>query len=53
MTTTTRYVTDDELLHAPRDGQKYERVDGEIRVSPAGGRHVVPGFACRLKDVLG
>jgi Uma2 family endonuclease len=39
MATTTRYVTDEELLQAPRDGQKYERVDGEMRVSPAGGRH--------------
>lgn len=39
MATTSRYVTDEELLQAPRDGQKYERVDGEMRVSPAGGRH--------------
>jgi Uma2 family endonuclease len=39
MATTSRYVTDDELLQAPRDGQKYERVDGELRVSPAGARH--------------
>jgi Uma2 family endonuclease len=37
--TTTRFVTDEELLQAPRDGQKYERVDGEMRVSPAGARH--------------
>ena len=39
MATAMRYVTDEELLQAPRDGQKYERVDGEMRVSPAGGRH--------------
>jgi Uma2 family endonuclease len=39
MATTSRYVTDEELLQAPRDGQKYERVDGEMRVSPAGFRH--------------
>ena len=39
MATTTRYATDEELLQAPRDGQKYERVDGEMRVSPAGFRH--------------
>ena len=39
MATTSRYVTDEELLQAPRDGQKYERVDGEMRVSPAGARH--------------
>ena len=32
-------VTDDDLLAQPRDGRKYELVDGEIRVSPAGGRH--------------
>jgi Uma2 family endonuclease len=45
MATTTRFVTDEELLHAPRDGQKYERVDGEIRVSPAGFRHERVGMA--------
>ena len=39
MATTSRFVTDEELLQAPRDGQKYERVDGEMRVSPAGARH--------------
>lgn len=39
MATTSRYVTDEELLQAPRDGQKYERVDGEMRLSPAGYRH--------------
>jgi Uma2 family endonuclease len=37
--TTTQYVTDEDLLRVPRDGQKYERVDGQIRVSPAGFRH--------------
>jgi Uma2 family endonuclease len=37
--TTARYVSDEELLQLPRDGQKYERVDGEVRVSPAGARH--------------
>lgn len=39
MATTSRYVTDEELLQAPRDGRKHERVDGEMRVSPAGARH--------------
>jgi Uma2 family endonuclease len=29
----------------PRDGQKYERVDGEVRVSPAGFRHEAVGTA--------
>jgi Uma2 family endonuclease len=46
MATTTGYVTDDELLQSPRDGQKYERVDGQVRVSPAGGRH--SGITLRL-----
>ena len=39
MATTMQYVTDEELFEAPRDGQKYERVDGALRVSPAGFRH--------------
>jgi Uma2 family endonuclease len=43
--TTMRFVTDEELLHAPRDGRKYERVDGEMRVSPAGFRHEGVGMA--------
>jgi Uma2 family endonuclease len=45
MATTTRFVTDEELLQAPRDGRKYERVDGEMRVSPAGFRHEGVGTA--------
>jgi Uma2 family endonuclease len=32
-------ATEADLLRTPRDGRKYELVDGEIRVSPAGGRH--------------
>lgn len=32
-------VTDADLVRMPRDGRKYELVDGEIRVSPAGYRH--------------
>lgn len=36
---TTHHITDEELLDLPRDGNKYELVDGEIRVSPAGLRH--------------
>ena len=31
--------TIDDLLNTPEDGQKYELVDGEIIVSPAGMRH--------------
>jgi len=36
---TTSNITEEDLLRLPRDGRKYELVDGEIRVSPAGGRH--------------
>jgi Uma2 family endonuclease len=39
--TIMQHVTDEDLLRMPRDGQKYERVDGQVRVSPAGGRHGV------------
>src|SRR5438552_6124405 len=34
-----RVATEQDLLAMPKDGQKYELVDGEIRVSPAGDRH--------------
>jgi Uma2 family endonuclease len=40
MTSTIQH-TDADLLRLPRDGRKYELVDGEIRVSPAGARHGV------------
>lgn len=36
---TTRTWTDEELMCLPDDGRKYELVDGELVVSPAGGRH--------------
>lgn len=36
---TSSTITDVELLRLPRDGRKRELVDGEVRVSPAGGRH--------------
>lgn len=39
MATTNAPITDDDLLRLPRDGRKYELVDGAIRVSPAGTRH--------------
>lgn len=41
MAATMRAVvaTEEDLLRTPRDGHKYELVDGEIRMSPAGGRH--------------
>jgi Uma2 family endonuclease len=38
-TTTRRPATEEDLLAMPSDGQKYELVDGEIRVSPTGDRH--------------
>jgi len=37
---TTRTITDAELLGLPKDG-KYELVDGEIRVRPAGWKHEI------------
>ena len=30
-----RPVTIDDMYHMPKDGQKYELVDGEVVVSPA------------------
>lgn len=36
---TTHLTTDADLLRLPKDGRKYELVDGEIVVSPAGMRH--------------
>jgi Uma2 family endonuclease len=40
MATTTRSAaTEEDLLSTPKDGRKYELVDGQIRVSPAGTRH--------------
>jgi Uma2 family endonuclease len=32
-------VTIDDMYHMPKDGRKYELVDGEIVVSPAGMYH--------------
>ena len=43
MATTTRVATEADLLRTPRDGRKYELVDGELLMSPAGSRH---GAAC-------
>jgi Uma2 family endonuclease len=61
---TARVISDEELLRLPKDGNKYEVVDGELRVSPAGWAHerVVANLtaqisahakAHRLGDVLG
>lgn len=49
MATTTRQVTDEDFLRVPRDGQKYERIDGELRVSPAGYRHEGVGAALLVR----
>jgi Uma2 family endonuclease len=48
---TTHAITEEDLLRLPQDGQKYELVDGEIRVSPAGARH--GAVAVRLTIRLG
>jgi Uma2 family endonuclease len=51
MATTTRRATEDDLWNAPEDGRKYELVDGDLVMSPAGLRH---GRICaRLLRVLG
>jgi Uma2 family endonuclease len=39
MASATQSVTDADLLALPRDGRKYELVDGVIHMSPAGYRH--------------
>lgn len=53
---TTRSVTDEELLRLPKDGQRYELVDGELRaMSPAGWKHevIVVRLAARLLAFVG
>ena len=47
---TTRTMTEADLMALPRDGYKREYVDGEIRVSPAGFRH--GNVALRLGGLL-
>jgi Uma2 family endonuclease len=39
MATARSSITDEELLRLPRNGNKYEVVDGELRMSPAGLLH--------------
>ncbi|HKC13794.1 MAG TPA: Uma2 family endonuclease [Vicinamibacteria bacterium] len=39
MATIRPSITDKDLLRLPKDGRKYELVDGEIRAGPAGARH--------------
>ncbi|MET0556303.1 MAG: Uma2 family endonuclease [Vicinamibacteria bacterium] len=51
MATTTRRATEDDLWNVPENGRKYELVDGELVMSPAGLRH---GRICaRLVRTLG
>lgn len=44
-------ATEQDLRRMPKDGRKYELVDGEIRMSPAGGRHgqVIIRLSARLE----
>jgi Uma2 family endonuclease len=51
MATSRTTITDDELLRLPKDGNKYEVVDGELRISPAGLRH--ERIVARLIGLLG
>jgi Uma2 family endonuclease len=53
-TTTRRIATEDDLRATPKDGNKYELVDGEIRMSPAGNRHSVVGvrLSARLLAIV-
>src|SRR5919205_2490379 len=40
MSTVTQYMTEDELLHMPDDGYRYELVEGELRrMAPTGYDH--------------
>ncbi len=51
MPATTRAITDDDLMRLPKDGRKYEVVDGELRVSPGAGvwhERVVAALLTRL-----
>ena len=51
---TTRSPSDLDLLRLPKDGRKYELVDGEVRVSPAGARHeeVCANLIAVLRDFV-
>jgi Uma2 family endonuclease len=49
----TRVITDEELLQLPRDdGNKYEVVDGELRVSPANFAHerIIAKLLARMRS---
>ena len=50
-----RTITDEELLQLPKDGHKYEVVDGElVAMSPAGMRHefIVMEIGARLRNFV-
>ena len=49
-TTAQPFATEADLLQTPKDGRKYELVDGQIVTSPAGARHgrVIIRLAARL-----
>ena len=53
-TTARRTATEDDLRSMPRDGRKYELVDGQIRVSPTGARHglIIIELASRLQGFV-
>lgn len=48
---TPRVITDEELLQLPKDGNRYEVVEGELRMSPAGFLHeeVVARLLTRMR----
>jgi len=47
---TTRIISDEELLQLPKDGSRYEVVNGELRVmSPAGWRHEAMISALKIR----
>ena len=48
MTTTRVRLTEDQFLHLPRDGRKYELVDGEAQEVPAGHEHDAIGIQVAL-----
>ena len=56
MTTQVRKTTADELLSVPRDGYRYELVEGELRrVPPVGSEHglLALAFASELRNYVG
>lgn len=49
---TRKVFTEADLLATPKDGQKHELVDGQIVVSPAGGRHEWVGLRLAARLLL-